>query len=45
MGELGDIVDAVLFLEHVPVVAGEIPHVDGGMSAGHRASDEHRHGH
>ncbi|MEU8713352.1 MULTISPECIES: SDR family oxidoreductase [unclassified Streptomyces] len=35
MGEVGDIVDAVLFLENAPFVTGEILHVDGGMSAGH----------
>jgi NAD(P)-dependent dehydrogenase (short-subunit alcohol dehydrogenase family) len=35
MGEIGDIVDAVVFLETAPFVTGEILHVDGGMSAGH----------
>ncbi|MFC8517364.1 SDR family NAD(P)-dependent oxidoreductase [Streptomyces sp. NPDC057257] len=35
MGEVADIVDAVLFLETAPFVTGEILHVDGGMSAGH----------
>ncbi|MFG2074545.1 SDR family NAD(P)-dependent oxidoreductase [Nonomuraea maritima] len=35
MGELGDVVDAVLYLENAPFVTGEILHVDGGMSAGH----------
>ncbi|TYB68946.1 SDR family oxidoreductase [Nonomuraea sp. PA05] len=35
MGELSDVVDAVLFLENAPFVTGEILHVDGGMSAGH----------
>ncbi|MBK3578312.1 SDR family oxidoreductase [Streptomyces sp. MBT65] len=35
MGEVSDIVDAVLFLESAPFVTGEILHVDGGMSAGH----------
>ncbi|MFG2957809.1 SDR family NAD(P)-dependent oxidoreductase [Streptomyces sp. NPDC048291] len=35
MGEVSDIVDAVLFLETAPFVTGEILHVDGGMSAGH----------
>ncbi|MFE2585097.1 SDR family NAD(P)-dependent oxidoreductase [Streptomyces sp. NPDC059378] len=35
MGEVRDIVDAVLFLETAPFVTGEILHVDGGMSAGH----------
>ncbi|MFH8738440.1 MULTISPECIES: SDR family NAD(P)-dependent oxidoreductase [unclassified Streptomyces] len=35
MGEVDDIVDAVVFLETAPFVTGEILHVDGGMSAGH----------
>ncbi|MFE5812039.1 SDR family NAD(P)-dependent oxidoreductase [Streptomyces sp. NPDC056479] len=35
MGEVSDIVDAVLYLESAPFVTGEILHVDGGMSAGH----------
>ncbi|MEW2491266.1 SDR family oxidoreductase [Streptomyces sp. NPDC048411] len=35
MGEVGDIVDAVVYLENAPFVTGEILHVDGGMSAGH----------
>jgi NAD(P)-dependent dehydrogenase (short-subunit alcohol dehydrogenase family) len=35
MGEIHDIVDAVLFLEAAPFVTGEILHVDGGQSAGH----------
>jgi NAD(P)-dependent dehydrogenase (short-subunit alcohol dehydrogenase family) len=35
MGQVSDIVDAVLFLETAPFVTGEILHVDGGMSAGH----------
>ncbi|MFF4616113.1 SDR family NAD(P)-dependent oxidoreductase [Nonomuraea jabiensis] len=35
MGEQGDVVDAVVFLENAPFVTGEILHVDGGMSAGH----------
>jgi len=35
LGEIGDIVDAVLYLENAPFVTGEILHVDGGMSAGH----------
>jgi NAD(P)-dependent dehydrogenase (short-subunit alcohol dehydrogenase family) len=35
MGEIRDIVDAVLFLESAPFVTGEILHVDGGQSAGH----------
>ncbi|WP_409468187.1 SDR family NAD(P)-dependent oxidoreductase [Streptomyces sp. HC307] len=35
MGEVSDIVGAVLYLETAPFVTGEILHVDGGMSAGH----------
>jgi NAD(P)-dependent dehydrogenase (short-subunit alcohol dehydrogenase family) len=35
MGEVKDIVDAVLFLESAAFVTGEILHVDGGQSAGH----------
>ncbi|GIH40001.1 3-oxoacyl-ACP reductase [Microbispora corallina] len=35
MGEVGDIVDAVIYLENAPFVTGEILHVDGGQSAGH----------
>lgn len=35
MGEVDDIVNAVVFLETAPFVTGEILHVDGGMSAGH----------
>ena len=35
MGEMSDIVDAVLFLEKATFVTGEILHVDGGQSAGH----------
>ena len=35
MGEVRDIVDAVLYLENARFVTGEILHVDGGQSAGH----------
>ena len=35
MGEISDIVDAVLYLDNAPFVTGEILHVDGGQSAGH----------
>jgi NAD(P)-dependent dehydrogenase (short-subunit alcohol dehydrogenase family) len=35
MGEMRDIVDAVLYLEDAAFVTGEILHVDGGQSAGH----------
>jgi NAD(P)-dependent dehydrogenase (short-subunit alcohol dehydrogenase family) len=34
MGEISDIVDAVLYLESASFVTGEILHVDGGQSAG-----------
>ena len=35
MGEMEEIVDAVLFLENAKFVTGEILHVDGGQAAGH----------
>jgi NAD(P)-dependent dehydrogenase (short-subunit alcohol dehydrogenase family) len=35
MGEVKDVVEAVLFLEQADFVTGEILHVDGGRSAGH----------
>jgi NAD(P)-dependent dehydrogenase (short-subunit alcohol dehydrogenase family) len=35
MGEIRDIVEAVLYLESAGFVTGEILHVDGGQSAGH----------
>ena len=35
MGEISDIVDAVLYLDNAGFVTGEILHVDGGQSAGH----------
>ncbi|MEV0284128.1 MULTISPECIES: SDR family oxidoreductase [unclassified Kribbella] len=35
MGEIDEIVDAVLFLEGANFVTGEIVHVDGGQQAGH----------
>ena len=35
VGEIDDVVDAVLYLENAPFVTGEILHVDGGQSAGH----------
>ena len=34
MGEVRDVVEAVLFLEGAPFVTGEILHVDGGQHAG-----------
>lgn len=35
LGEVSDVVDAVIYLENAPFVTGEILHVDGGQSAGH----------
>jgi NAD(P)-dependent dehydrogenase (short-subunit alcohol dehydrogenase family) len=35
MGEIRDVVDAVLYLETASFVTGEILHVDGGQTAGH----------
>ena len=35
LGEVSDIVEAVLYLEDAPFVTGEILHVDGGQVAGH----------
>jgi NAD(P)-dependent dehydrogenase (short-subunit alcohol dehydrogenase family) len=35
MGEISDVVEAVLYLESAAFVTGEILHVDGGQSAGH----------
>jgi NAD(P)-dependent dehydrogenase (short-subunit alcohol dehydrogenase family) len=35
MGEISDIVGAILYLEGAGFVTGEILHVDGGQSAGH----------
>jgi NAD(P)-dependent dehydrogenase (short-subunit alcohol dehydrogenase family) len=35
MGEIADIVEAILYLESAAFVTGEILHVDGGQSAGH----------
>ncbi|MFM0362198.1 SDR family NAD(P)-dependent oxidoreductase [Paraburkholderia sediminicola] len=35
MGEMSDIVNAILYLDAGPFVTGEILHVDGGQSAGH----------
>ncbi|MFF5075711.1 SDR family NAD(P)-dependent oxidoreductase [Actinoplanes sp. NPDC000266] len=36
MGEIGDVTDAILYLENAHFVTGEILHVDGGQSAGGR---------
>jgi NAD(P)-dependent dehydrogenase (short-subunit alcohol dehydrogenase family) len=35
LGEIDDVVDAIMYLENAPFVTGEILHVDGGQSAGH----------
>jgi len=35
MGEIRDVVEAILYLETAGFVTGEILHVDGGQSAGH----------
>jgi NAD(P)-dependent dehydrogenase (short-subunit alcohol dehydrogenase family) len=35
LGEVEDVVRAILYLEQAPFVTGEITHVDGGQSAGH----------
>ena len=35
VGEVSDVVDAVLYLERATFVTGEILHVDGGQTAGH----------
>ena len=35
LGEIRDVVEAVLYLETAGFVTGEILHVDGGQSAGH----------
>jgi NAD(P)-dependent dehydrogenase (short-subunit alcohol dehydrogenase family) len=35
VGQVGDVVDAILFLESSPYITGEILHIDGGQSAGH----------
>lgn len=34
MGEIGDVVEAIMYLEQAKFVTGEILHVDGGQSAG-----------
>jgi NAD(P)-dependent dehydrogenase (short-subunit alcohol dehydrogenase family) len=35
LGEIADVVSAVMYLERAEFVTGEISHVDGGQSAGH----------
>ena len=34
VGQVSDVVDAILFLEFSPYITGEILHVDGGLTAG-----------
>jgi NAD(P)-dependent dehydrogenase (short-subunit alcohol dehydrogenase family) len=35
VGQVSDVVDAILFLESSPYITGEVLHVDGGQVAGH----------
>jgi len=35
VGQVSDVVDAILFLESSPYITGEVLHVDGGQTAGH----------
>jgi NAD(P)-dependent dehydrogenase (short-subunit alcohol dehydrogenase family) len=35
VGEIDDVVDAILYLEQATFVTGEVLHVDGGQAAGH----------
>ncbi len=35
VGQVSNVVDAILFLESSPYITGEILHVDGGQTAGH----------
>jgi len=35
VGQVGDVVDGILFLESSPYITGEILHIDGGQIAGH----------
>jgi NAD(P)-dependent dehydrogenase (short-subunit alcohol dehydrogenase family) len=37
MGEISDIVEAVMYLDSAEFVTGEVLHVDGGQAAGHHA--------
>jgi NAD(P)-dependent dehydrogenase (short-subunit alcohol dehydrogenase family) len=34
LGELGDVVDGILYLERATFVTGTVLHIDGGQSAG-----------
>jgi NAD(P)-dependent dehydrogenase (short-subunit alcohol dehydrogenase family) len=35
VGQVSDVVDAILFLESSPYITGEVLHIDGGQAAGH----------
>jgi len=35
MGEIGDVVDGIMYLERATFVTGETLHIDGGQAAGH----------
>jgi NAD(P)-dependent dehydrogenase (short-subunit alcohol dehydrogenase family) len=35
IGEIGDVADAILYLDRAGFVTGEILHIDGGQAAGH----------
>jgi NAD(P)-dependent dehydrogenase (short-subunit alcohol dehydrogenase family) len=35
VGQISDVVDAILFLESSTYITGEVLHVDGGQIAGH----------
>jgi NAD(P)-dependent dehydrogenase (short-subunit alcohol dehydrogenase family) len=35
IGEISDVVEGILYLEHASFVTGEILHIDGGQTAGH----------
>ena len=35
MGEIGDVVDGIMYLEQATFVTGETLHIDGGQAAGH----------
>lgn len=42
MGEISDIVEAILYLESAGFVTGDSLHVDGGQSAGHTTPERGR---
>ncbi len=35
MGEIGDVIDGIMYLERATFVTGETLHIDGGQAAGH----------